>query len=68
MWITLSPDLTGFVDPVSYLQIFMDKLQVVDLATNRVSLCKRTVEAYIFDVVQNFANVGANLPRLDNLV
>ena len=66
-WLTLAPDLRDVRDPIPYLQIFADRIQVGELAAGGARVRKRTVEAYLRDVAQIFAGVGADDPRLDKL-
>ena len=48
--------------------MFSDRIRVGALSENREIFKKRTVESYLLSIVQIFAIVGANNPRLYNLV
>ena len=49
-WLILAFKLTGFADPITYLQMFVYILQVVSLEENGAGFKKSTMEIYLRDV------------------
>ena len=66
-WLSLAFKLTGFADPITYLQMFAYRLQVVSLENNGAGVKKSTMEIYLRDVAQIFTILGGNNPCLYNL-
>ena len=65
--LTLALDLTDFVDPLNYLQIFAEWVRLGVLAAGGTAAQKCTTEGYLRNVAQIFFGVGVAEPRLDHL-
>ena len=54
------------MDPIPYLQIFVERFQVGILVADNSAIRKRTVEVYLQDMDQIFSGVGSSYPRLNH--
>ena len=62
-WLQISPNLKDIEDPISFLQIFADRVRAGLLSTQGQLIKKRSVEQYLLSVGQIFASVGSNDPQ-----
>ena len=62
-WLTIAPELTGVPGPISYIEMFVDRVRVGALVVNNAIVKNRTMEGYLRDVAQISAGMGAKYPR-----